>query len=473
MGLGFKPQAVLPTTMRQTCAVTLALLTGLGPLAPNLAHATAMNIPSPTSTAAGTTPLPKAPSIDETTGQGNAQKNAGSNNSLAQTLGTVMGVVSMGLGGLYMAKGAQQLSCCSSGCTGAGNAAKIEDAALKNTVKDSVNQGWGTTFTPPDPIKGNTAVPFKLDLNLRYPDGASLDKNKCPKINAPAVGIFSLMNFFHAPAAQAATGCLDAMIALATGGLMMLQGVMSLNAANQAGKNADTSFGNASNMGNFGTSPTPESIKTGSLGQSGGRSGEMIKIDPSLLRTGKANDIMGKFEDKFGISRDSFAQSVAQGEDPRSLLGNAPRNALSNADMNKATSAAAGMSAEDKANALAATELAAAQAEMAAKMEQYAVNPAAGGPSRMVASKKADDELDAFAALVAPVPQPAMDALPTGVSQEVRDALMAKAQNERKHGITELTIFQLVSAKYREKSKVIFGFDPDGVPRGVGNANGL
>jgi hypothetical protein len=59
------------------------------------------------------------------------------------------------------------------------------------------------------------------------------------------------------------------------------------------------------------------------------------------------------------------------------------------------------------------------------------------------------------------------------VSPDVQAALAAKELKDRQNGITDLTIFQVVHAKYRERSKMIFGYDPDGIPKGVSNANGL
>lgn len=395
--------------------------------------------------------------------QGTAQNNAGGTNSLAQGLSTAMGVVSMGLGGLYMAKGAQQLSCCSSGCTGNGSQSKAAEAGLdkqanKWAAEIKVPTDWGSTTIKPDPVPAK----FKLDMNLRFPDGAS----NCPQV--PARGPFSLLHFFQPPKAHAMSGCLDAMIALATGGLMLLQGIMSLNAANQAGKNADTAFGNSTNMGSFGTSPTPDSKAKTNIGQ-GGRSGDIVKIDPSLLRTGKANDIMGQFEDKFGMSREAFANALANGEDPRKLLGNAPRNALSNADMNKATDAAKGMSDEDKAKAMA--ELSDTQKEMSAKLGINEMSLAAGSSVRAPSSsKKPDEELDSLGLDGATA---GADAQALGVSPEVQAALDQRASRERAANIGELTLFQIVHTKYREKSKIIFGYDPDGQLKGVGNANGL
>lgn len=421
----------------------------------------------PRAQAAG--PAPTSWSLPTQANQGNLQKSAGNANSTGQMLGQAMGVVSMGLGGLYMAKGAQQLSCCASGCSGSGT----ESQAAKN-ARDINNQNEVKD-------KFGNIVPktkLKLDLPSKWLDGV---RNECPqpRMPAPRGGLFSLLAFFQPPQeAQAAGGCIDAMIALATGGLMMLQGLMSLNAANQAGQNAGAAYGNADNMGSYpganGTSPTPGSENNGKgkadLGGTG-KSGELVKIDPALLHTGKANDIMGQFEQKFGMNRDDFAKSVLNGEDPRKLLSNAPRNALSNADMNKATQAAKAMSDSEKAAALAGTGLSDAQKELLARLNgagspenEIKTGGASGALSRMTASKKADEELDEL-----------KDAAKSelAVSPELQAALDAKEKSDRANGITDQTIFQVVHAKYREKAKMIFGYDPDGIPKGVGDANGL
>jgi|GEM_PF-3973720 len=457
MGFGLCSHRGVFAKARDCFAISLALLVALSP---NLAAAAS------TSTVPFTSPG---------SGQGGAQNSAGNTNSLAQGLSAAMGVVSMGLGGLYMAKGAQQLTCCSSGCTGSGSQSQTSKAAQDaQSLKEAERvKALGTGVTPQ----------FKLQLPSRYDRGV---KNDCPAPQRKQLtgGIFSLLEFFQPPKAVAGvSGCLDAMIALATGGLMMLQGLMSLNAANQAGQNADNSYANAAGMSSYpgatGTSPTPDSLNGGGPGSSklgeGSKSGELVKIDPSLLRTGKANDIMGQFENKFGIGRDQFAKSVLAGEDPRRILGTAPRNALSNDDMNKATNAAKGMSDADKANALAASGLADAQKEMAGKLgdSQYEVKVAGGsggaalgGLGRTPAKSEDLDALDALNKA---------DAQGLALSPEVKAALEQKAANDRVVNVNDLSLFQVVHNKYREKSKMIFGYDPDpsGTLKGVGNADGM
>jgi hypothetical protein len=389
-----------------------------------------------------------------TPSQAASQSKAASTNSLASTLGKAAGVLSMAAGGLYMAKGAMQMKCCTQGCTGSGSASKTEVAKEATKAKDAAST-----------IKRQPVDFFKL----RFPDEA----NSCPD---PRVHTFSLLELFQPPKAEAdLSGCLDAGIALATGGLMLLNGMMGLAAASQSGQMADASALNASGMDSLSgaTAGTPNSSNsagttTSGLGSASGASNP-IKLDPALLRTGKADDIMNQFESHFGIPRDQFANGVIGGQDPRNLLNSAPKNALSNDDMNKALSGAKSMSDAERAAALAKSPMGDVQRDLASKMggdAQYEMKMAGAGTngsSLAAFGKKKDAELD-------PVDLPVTDATAAlGLSPEVQAALSAKQLDDRNHGLTDLTIFQVVHAKYREKSKMIFGFDPDGLPKGGRN----
>ncbi len=400
-------------------------------------------------------------------GQVGAQGAAANTNSLASNLATASSVLSMAAGGLYMAKGAEQMKCCASGCTGNGAASK----GTKDNLDESAKNGASKITSPP---KRQPLDYWKL----RFPDEAHLNCPAAP-MHSSRPGIAMLFDFLRpAPAQAAIGGCIDAMLALATGGLMLLNGVMGMKAANKSGQMADSSLGNMGNMSSYdvaGTSPTPERTAA-SLGAAG-LSGNSIKMDPSLLRTGLANDIMGQFENKFGLGRDEFAKSVIAGEDPRKLLNSAPKNALSNEDMNKATIGAKAMTDAEKANALSGSALSNAEKELAARLglgagdSAFAVNMGgSGGSFKALSSKKKDEELEEMEGAQA-VTVAGEESLV--VSPEVQTALHAKALDERRNGITDLTLFQVVHNKYREKSKAIFGFDPDSMPRGVANTDGL
>ncbi len=367
-------------------------------------------------------------------GQSGAQQQNANNNSLASNLGKAASVLSMAAGGLYMAKGATQLKCCTSSCSGSsgtGDSAKNAKDGIDNKTKDGVKK---------DGLRGWN----------------------CPAPGRPSP--FRLFDLFAPPRADAQIGaCLDALIALTTGGLMLLNGIMGLQAANQSQQMADNSLGNAGNMSSYNPNAATSPTGPGSSNLGGnGNTAQVVKLDPALLRTGTANNIMGQFEKTFGIPRDKFADGVLGGEDPRKILGSAPMNALSNADMNKATDGAKAMSAADKAKALGGTDLANAEKELAGRMGDGTVNLAGGpAPTRAVASEKKGEK-------IAENEEPAAEITATpSLSPEVQKALADKEHQDRLNGITDMTIFEVVHAKYREKSKMIFGYDPDSVPKGV------
>ena len=196
-----------------------------------------------------------------------------------------------------------------------------------------------------------------------------------------------------------------------------------------------------------------------------------IKVDPALLRNGKADAVMSKFESQFGLDRDEFANAVASGQDPRELLANAPKNALSMADLNKATGAAKGMSESEKQSALAASEMAEIQKEFAenTKLGSDENAYAAGSGkttgasiSRRLASETLDDlglgeqELAGSAGLVDP-----------SVSPAIRDALQRREDELSKKSHVDMSLFEVVHRKYREKLPMISGA---GIKGGVGNA---
>lgn len=376
-------------------------------------------------------------------------------NSSAADLSKLMSVLSMAAGGLYIAKGAQQLTCCSFGCDGAG--------AASRATKEAIDR------------KAAGSVMFREPVSRRFIEEARL----CPP--RPL-----LLSLFAPPSARAAGGaCLDAMISLVTGGLMLLNGILGMRAAGQAGRNADALGASGTGMGSSyangvastgqgaGESAAASERGISSTGASMGDA-QLVRIDPALLRTGKANDIMTQFEDQFGINRDKFANAVANGEDPRQLLGSAPKNPISNADMNKATGGAREMSGEqkDKATALAGSALGGAEAELMAKLGlgggDTVVNPGASGTAASKARRRTfedDPELESLSV-------EGEDASGMQLSPEVQAALAARDQDLRREGDSSLSLFEVVHRKYREKTKMIFGYDPDMPGTGGSDAQG-
>lgn len=415
-------------------------------------------------------------------GQAAAQGTASNTNNLASSLSKVSAVLSIAAGGVSMANGAAELKCCTMGCeTGAGATSVASELGLDakanadaKTVEESANKS---------PPAQRQPIDFR---KLRFPDEA---RNGCPTLplRSSSPGILFLYELLQPPRAEAVGGCVDGLLALATGGIMLINGIMALKASSQSGKLANIASGNMNNLSSLGanqaggTSPTPNSSGSSLGSDVGGGTRDQIKIDPSLLRKGTANSILDKFEKKFGIGRDDFAKAVVNGKDPREIFKSAPKNALSNEDMNRAVREANGMTDVAKANALAGTELSQAQKELAEKIGNgaagdpaYAVSGGGGiGGSTADSMKKrkgeaGQEDLDSLEG------KNSISEMP--VSPDVQAALDAKESESRRVAQADLSIFEVVHLKYREKSKMIFGFDPDandGKLRGVGNAEGF
>jgi len=364
------------------------------------------------------------------TNQQQAQENNKNNNDLGSKLAMATSILSMALGGLTMYQGVQDLSKgLSSECTAGGESASQAGA----------NQGTATV----DQI--NKAMEAKAGMT------ASLD---CPRVPAR----FQLFRIFL-PERSFGSGCVSGPLSIGMGALMLLQGIMGMQGAKAAKNNANSSGLNAQDMGSLGGS-TISGIDVGET--------EGIKMDPALLRNGKANSIMSEFEKKFGISRDDFANAVANGADPREILKAAPTNAIPGSLMANGSIAASSLGPEVKEKLLADSPIAGLQEEMLAEY-----NLGAGG-ARSTASKSGgggDDELPPLTDFTSNgTADSGFGALQ--VSPEVRAALEKQALLDQMNGKSDVTIFQMVHSKYREKFGMIYGTAPGAGLSGIADAEG-
>lgn len=429
--------------------------------------------------------------------QSGSQTSSGNTNNMASMLSSAVSVVSMAAGALSMYNGIQQMSCCMQGCSGAGTKATGDKAKTDAAAK-----------TGAEAVKVESAKRIVPEFFKRFPDSASLDG--CPLLKGTSSqGKLNLMIQFFRPQRAEAGGCADAALAMATGGLMLLTGMMGMMGAKQAAKNADTSYNNAGGLGNYGSLGTSgvdsgtsgSSLNPNASGASGGNgtgngvgtgigsgsdgsniagakigngsgAGQQpgIKVDPALLRNGKADVVMSKFEKQFGLDRDDFANAVAGGEDPRELLANAPKNAMSMADMNKATGAANNMSDSEKQSALAASELADIQKEFAANSKLGSDDNAyaAGGKAPASSPRKLSSETLDDLGLESTDVLGAASLVDPAVSPAIRDALQRREEELSKKSHVDTSLFEVVHRKYKEKYPMISGA---GIKAGVGNAD--
>lgn len=361
--------------------------------------------------------------------QQQAQQNAQDKNDKGAGLAKVLSVLTMALGGLMVYKGVQNLTSCSSS---AGTAPSDPTGSAAGTAQAGSVQS--TT------AEAESAIGAKAD-------GAAI-----------ASGMSSGLL-----AATAVTGnsCTDGMINTIAGGMMLVQGLMGMQGAKEAKGNANAAGTNASMLGSLNTSGISGSTVKD----------DEIKIDPSLLRKGKANSVMSDFENKFGINRDDFASAVGSGVDPRQLLMNAPKNAISAAALNNAVSEASKLSPDQQAELMAKAGVGDLQKEM---MEEYEIPVGAGG-GRSLAGSGSDTELAPLPDLLGQNPEQQANAGfgDLQLSPEVQAALEKQALLDQTNGNTNITIFQMVKNKYKEKYGMIYGnVNASGGMTGIAGADG-
>jgi hypothetical protein len=355
--------------------------------------------------------------------QEQAQQQAQQKNDKGADLSKLLSVLSMAMGAMQMAKGAMDMQKCSSSPT--------PQPGSKTGMEEGVVAGAQTGMAASgDAVGGPTQIAI------------------------PTTG----------------TACGDGPMQLAQGAMQMLQGLMGMQGAGQGQNNAAAAGVNAAKLGAI----TPSKI---ALGNKDTSANSGIKIDPNLLRNGKANLVLGEFEKKFGIPRDDFAGAVLSGVDPREILKSAPKNALSADTLNQAFGAAA--KASDAEKAMAKASLAGLQDEALNTFEIPSVG--SSGASKLSSSKKRSSELEPLDPSLLGVGITQND--DGSVSAHVQAALDAEAreQAERLRAPGSMTIFQQVHSKYKEKYVLIFGIsaeqdigDPTGKRKlaGIADAEG-
>jgi hypothetical protein len=404
-----------------------------------------------------------------TGGQDGAQTQAASKNKTAENISKMMSILSMAMGGVSIYNGLQQLKCCQVGCeTGAAEDAVNKKTGIEGETQRQIQRG-GLEEGIEIRIEPEKQLPPRLhdapEMQLLIPSGTTT-ASSCPSRLIPANSKLGMMlGLLRSEKAQA-SACINGMLALLTGGLMMAMGLMGMVGAKKAGQNASTGLSNANSMGSLSGVPNASSSKIDS------GTTNPVKIDPALLRSGQANMIMSDFEKKFGIARDDFFNSVANGTDPRDLLARAPSNPIAPADIDKAMAGADRMTDSQKKAAMERAGIDDLQKEMLAKLgpdDAYEVGKGGG--------KKASTGLRSVAASLD-------DALGTGsdgngdigslmgLSPDVQAALAARELAANAKSVHEMTIFEVVHRKYRERTSVIHGSKPGTAGSGVASADG-
>lgn len=385
---------------------------------------------------------------------------------LGQLASLASSVASSASGANGMLKGKQQMACCQQGCDGAGKAQQGEKAGIDagaQSAGEAVKGSLPSIQKQQD--KGNGSGKIERKTSDLFASATPL----CTR--APAHAKF-LLDLFRPQKVEAAAGCADALMSMATGAAQMLAGLLGMMAAQKNGKNAQTNGTNYGNLANPATSIAAPKQAAGADLNGGAGNNTGIQIDPALLRDGKAASIFSEFERNFGIPRDDFAKALADGVDPRQLLMNAPKNALTADDLNQAFAAAKNMSPEQRDAAVAAAGLGDMQRDLASKIENAAI--AGGGGKSPTKYSSSSKELDDLGDMMGKTDEPQSGSL---VNSDLSPELQAALANRESEQMRDnSSIFMVVHRKYQQKMRMIYGFDAYGKSiggKGVANADGF
>ena len=223
------------------------------------------------------------------------------------------------------------------------------------------------------------------------------------------------------------------------GSIAVLTGLQSLQAKEQMKRNANDAAYNAAQID--------------SLGSVDGL-GDGFKIDSSYLKDGEVGKIMDGFEKSTGIPRDYLASALEKGVNPFDLLANAPKGGMDKKLLGQAKSKAeeflaAGGKADLAKYGLDPEKIAASLGESGGYGN--------GGGGRSLASAKSnksdfDSLFGANQDQGAIVDSGGINPNDIQVSPEVQKAL-------GRAGISDKTIFQMVSARYKARTPFLFGLE--------------
>jgi hypothetical protein len=253
------------------------------------------------------------------------------------------------------------------------------------------------------------------------------------------------------------------MAQMAMGAMQIASALLGMMGAAQAGNQSAKNGANDAGIGDLSgwnpngtgaTASTPTSTNNGAsttgntnIGSAGG-SGNTVKIDPSELRTGTMGAAMNQIEQNYGIPRDQFAAALASGTSPQDILSHAPKNAPSADLLGKIANGLAASNAANTSDSvnriLASTETNGAGAGTNDGSIELGK---AGGNPKPASTADADAQLE--------------DLLPSGVSPEVKAAMLAKAAQLKAEkdrlDMNTWNIFQLVHSRYQKLETMLYG----------------
>lgn len=236
---------------------------------------------------------------------------------------------------------------------------------------------------------------------------------------------------------------------IAAGAALIAAGMMGMSAAGNMASNAGVSDYNDYKMNDI-TPSNPTGSSTRDPNNPGG-----IKIDDSFTRTGKSGLVFDDFENKTGIGRDALAEGLQSGRSIADILADSEKLKKRGYDADKIAAnlnGATPLGADEVMGKLGLTpeELAAMANKNNSMGEDGALAMGTGG-SRSPASASSNSLDGLMGGANAPATLGGENAGALGsLSADVQNAL-------DRNGITDLSIFQMVSRKYKTKTPMMFG----------------
>jgi hypothetical protein len=230
---------------------------------------------------------------------------------------------------------------------------------------------------------------------------------------------------------QAAAGChIPCYIKIAAGTVAVLSGVMGLQGAKKMAQNAAKARANSRQMSSLGKNAD-----------------DNIKIDDSFMKDDKVGKILDDVEKGLGIPKDELVKALDNGVDPFDLLAakGVPRKILDEARAKGEAAVENGAKPDPEKYGVLA--------------EIVAGEYGAGGGGGGAASPMANTGMPSFDDLLGGVTKQeeelkgaGVDVTKIGLNPDVQKAL-------DKAGVTDKTIFQMVSHQYRDRTPFMFGLE--------------
>ena len=230
-------------------------------------------------------------------------------------------------------------------------------------------------------------------------------------------------------AAAGAAMVTQGQIGVATGTITTLSGLQGLLAAKKMAANAALAGKNMAQIDSLSKNAD-----------------DNIKIDPSFLKNGDVGKVLDDFEKATGIPRDGLLNALNKGVDPFDLLAakGIPKSLLDEANTKGHEAFANGAKPDLEKYGLSAEKIAEGMGigDLSGGGMMASAKPGSSGLDDLLGGLTKDSDAD--------IQTGGVDPNKIGLNPEVQKAL-------DKAGVTDKTLFQMVSMRYRARTPALFG----------------